>query len=291
MREMRVGEREAVGFDFAPDMGNNTEYFTTASVALSTGLAANGTPIIGGNNNTYISQAFTVTTATAGNYYSVTITGTTDAGNIKKKVFFIRIVEDTMPSAANATLALVRLDEAKSYIGKTTDEDTAIIEQIIEFTGVRFNSYTDRHLVTATYTNEEYDGSGKEVMWLKNYPIIANLAIVEDDTALTAGNDNDYLAYNSTGKLVRMNDTWYYGPKEIQITYTAGYNATSGNITLPMEIRMAALQQIAYEFSRFQRKDIGLDSVSYPDGSISRTQTGLLKEVEQVLDGYKRYTL
>jgi hypothetical protein len=89
---------------------------------------------------------------------------------------------------------------------------------------------------------------------------------------------------------VRINNVWYYGPKQVQVTYTAGYNATSGNVTLPTEIRMAALQQVAYEFGRYQRKDLGLDAVTYPDGSVARTQTGLLKEVEQVLDGYRRYS-
>jgi hypothetical protein len=289
IREMRVGEKETIGLDFAPDLAAN-EYFSSANVTCANGLSANGSPTIGGNNNTCIRQTFTVDANTTANYYTVTFTGTTDGGNIKKRVYVIRVVTDTVPSAANATLALVRLDEAKAYLGKVTDEDTAIIEQIIESVGVRFNSYTDRHLVTATYTNEAYDGNGFAVMYLKNYPIVANLAVTENDTALTVGNNNDYLAYNDEGKLVRINNVWYYGPKQVQVTYTAGYNATSGNVTLPTEIRMAALQQVAYEFGRYQRKDLGLDAVTYPDGSVARTQTGLLKEVEQVLDGHRRYS-
>lgn len=287
IREMRVGEREAVGFDFAPDMGNNTEHFDSATVALSTGLSANGTPIISGNNNTYLSQAFTVTTATAGNYYTVTITGTTDAGNIKKKVFLIRVVADVAPSAANANTALVRLDEAKAIIGKTTDEDTAIIEMLIDGVSSEFSAYTGRNLMTATYTNETYDGDGMHWLYLKNYPVTANLAVVEDDIALTAGNENDYLAYNTEGRLYRVDDVWYYGPKTIQVTYTAGYS----NSTLPYDIKIAALKQIAHEYGQYSRKDWGLDSVSYPDGSRSMVQGGLLKLVKEVLDGYKRYTL
>jgi len=31
--------------------------------------------------------------------------------------------------------------------------------------------------------------------------------------------------------------------------------------------------------------------VTYPDGSIARTQSGLLAEVKEVLDRYRRYTL
>ena len=289
IREMKVSEKYAVGFDFSADFGVG-ENIASANVTCSNGLDKSGTYSLSANN-TQVSQMILANNATVGDYYGVTITATTNAGANLTKVFIIRVVEDTLPSAANTTLALVRLDEAKGFIGKVTDEDTAIIEQIIESVGGMFNAYTGRTLVSANYANETYDGNGKQIMWLNNYPVTGNMAVTENDTALTAGNDNDYLCYNSTGRLYRCNDAWYLGAKQIQVTYTAGYVATGNNVTLPADIRLAALQQIAYEFSRYQRKDIGLDSVTYPDGSISRTQTGLLKEVRVVLDQYRRYSL
>jgi hypothetical protein len=288
IREKRASEKHPVGFDFAPDL-TGTEHFHSATVVCSTGLTAEGLPIIAGNNNTQITQI--ISGGTAGSYYTVTITGTTDTGNVFEKVFIVRVVSDVAPAAANANTALVRLDEVKGYLGKVTDEDTWLIEQLIDAIGVRFNSYTDRHLITATYTNECYDGTGLETLRLKNYPILANLAVVEDDVALTQGNENDYLSYNTEGQLVRVNKGWYAGNKTIQVTHTSGYNATNGTITLPVEIRLAAMKQIGFEFTRFQKKDWGGDSISYPDGSVTVTQEGLLKDVRQVLDGYRRYTL
>jgi hypothetical protein len=287
---MRIGEKETVAFDWADDLAAS-EKFTSASANLDSGLSANGNATIGGNNNTQISQQFTVANNTADGYYKITITGTTDGGNVKKRIFYIRVVSDTAPAAANTSIALVRLDEVEAYIGKTTDEDTAILDQLIDGISRQFNSYTDRTLAVATYTNECYDGNGREVMYLHNYPLTGNLAVVEDDIALTAGNENDYVSYNNEGKLVRVNKTWYEGYKMIQVTYTAGYTCLSGNITLPADLRLAALKQIAYDFSRYTRKDLGVDSVTYPDGSISRTQSGLLDEVKQVLDQYRRITL
>jgi len=290
IREMRIGERETISYDFAPDLAAN-EYFSSANIICANGLSANGSPAIGGNNNTQISQAFTVAANTADGYYTLTFTGTTDGGNIKKKVYLIRVVADVSPAAANANIALVRLDEAKSYVGKTTDEDTAVLERIVDSVSQQFNRYTGRTLASATYTNQTYDGDGMHWLYLKNYPITANLAVVEDDIALVAGNNNDYLPYNDEGRLYRVDDVWYFGPRTIQVTYTAGYNCTSGNITLPYDLRLAALSQIAYEFNRYQRKDWGMDSVSYPDGSRSMMQEGLLKDVKAILDGYKRYTI
>jgi len=289
IREMKVSEKYAVGFDFSADLGTG-ENIASANVTCSNGLDASGNYSLGANN-TQVSQMVLANNATVGNYYGVTIKATTNAGSILTKVFIIRVISDTLPSAANTTLALVRLDEAKGFIGKVTDEDTAIIEQLIESVGGMFNGYTGRTLVSANYANETYDGNGKQVMWLNNYPVTGNMTVTENDTALTAGNLNDYLCYNSTGRLYRCNNVWYTGAKQVQVTYTAGYVCTGNNVTLPVDIRLEALVQIAEEFSRYQRKDWGIDSISYPDGSRSRTQTGLLDRVKKVLDKYRRYTL
>jgi hypothetical protein len=252
-------------------------------------LNSSGSPVLSANNT---QASLYVSGGTAGNYYSITLKATTNSNNVLERMYIVRVVNDTLPSAANAGLALIRLDEAKAYIGKITDEDTAILEQIIEGVGVQFNSYTNRHLITANYANEAYDGNGKQIMWLKNYPITGNMAVVEDDIALTAGNNNDYLCYNDEGKLLRINDVWYYGPKEIQITYTAGYNATSGTITLPTEIRLACLQQVAAEFQRYKTKSFREVSRSFSDGSVSyENGTGLIDPVRDILNPYRRFTL
>jgi len=195
------------------------------------------------------------------------------------------------PASANAAVSLVRLDEAKSAIGKVSDEDTAMIEQIIESVSLMFNAYTDRTLANTAYANEVYDGNGEIVMYLKNYPVTGNMTVTENDTALTAGNENDYLCYNNSGKLVRVNGLWYAGAKQVQVTYNAGYVCTGNNITLPADIRLAALKQINYEFQRYQKKDAGEITRSMESGSVSTTQEGLLKDVTKVLDRYRRLTL
>jgi len=290
IREMRIGEKETVSFDFQPDLANN-EYFTTATAALDTGLSANGTATIGGANNTQISQQFTVANNTADGYYKLTITGTTDGGNIKKRTWLIRVVTYAAPTTANANTALVGLYEAKAYVGKLTDEDDGTIEIVIDSVSNMFDGYTNRNLAYATYTNEVYDGTGKAVFWLRNYPVSGNMTVTENDETLTAGNENDYLCYNSTGKMARMNDTWYYGPKQIQVSYNAGYVVSGNNANLPADIKLAALKQVQYEFSRYMKKDAGETTRSLESGMVTTTQEGLLKDVTLVLDKYKRYEI
>jgi hypothetical protein len=284
--EKRAGENQYVGFDFSSRLGTG-EQIVSANVTCSNGLNSTGLPVLSANN-TQVSQL--IYAGTVG-YYGVTFSVVTNAGNTKIHTYIIRLVTDTLPSAANANISLVRLDEAKGFIRKTTDEDTAIIDQLIDSVSGQFNAYWDGTIASTNYANEAYDGNGKQVMYLRNYPVTGNMTISENDVALTAGNDNDYLCYNSTGRLYRVNRVWYAGPKTVLVTYTAGYNCTTGNITLPSDIRLAALKQIAFEFGRYSRGDLGLDSVTYPDGSIARTQSGLLAEVKEVLDRYRRYTL
>jgi len=290
-REMRIGERETIGFDFSSDMAAN-ESFSSASAACANGITANGNATIGGNNNTQISQALTVDANTADGYYKLTITGTTDGGNVKKKVYLIRVVSDTTPTVANANTALVRLDEAKGYIGKSADDDTTIIDMLIDGVSHNFSAYTGRNLAYASYTNEAYDGTGYDVLYLRNYPVTGNMTVTENNTALTAGNENDYLCYNDTGRLVKVSGGgWYTGPKEVLVSYNAGYVCIGANVTLPVDVRLAALKQIAYEYKRYKAQDLGEPSTSVGEKSTSTTQEGLLKDVALALDPYRRYTL
>jgi hypothetical protein len=288
IREKRANESYYLGFDFTADLGTG-ENIASATATCSNGLNSSGSPVLSANNT---QASLYISGGTAGNYYSITFKLTTNSNNVLERMFIVRVVSDTLPSAANAGLALIRLDEAKAYIGKVTDEDTAIMDQLIESVGAQFNGYTGRTLITANYANEAYDGNGKQIFYLKNYPVTGNMTVIEDDITLTAGNDNDYLCYNNEGKLFRVNSVWYYGPKEIQVTYTAGYNATSGNITLPTDIRLACLQQVAAEFQRYKTKSFREVSRSYADGSVSyENGTGLIDPVKDILNGHRRFTL
>lgn len=60
--------------------------------------------------------------------------------------------------------------------------------------------------------------------------------------------------------------------------------------TLPKDLKRALIKQITYAFRR--RKDLGLMSVTSPDGTISKMSVDeWLPDVEKVLNKYKRYSL
>jgi len=63
------------------------------------------------------------------------------------------------------------------------------------------------------------------------------------------------------------------------------YTISVGHTVLPDDVKYAAMTQVAYSFKR--RKDIGLQSVSFPDGSINKFDVGpLLGEVKGYLAPY-----
>jgi hypothetical protein len=222
-------------------------------------------------------------------YYTVTLTIGTSAGNIYEKAFIIRIVSDVLPTFMS-TLALVSLADVKAYIGKETDEDTAVLETIINSVSAVFNGYTKRNLAKQTYTAVYLDGNGQERLYLPNWPITVVTSLYEDNVLMVAGENSNYLLYADDGYVLRMPSgaVWMTGPKKIKITYDAGYVCLTGTITLPFDLKFAALKQIAYEFSQYSKKTWGESARSFADGSISIEIPGLLKDVQDILWRYRR---
>jgi hypothetical protein len=191
---------------------------------------------------------------------------------------------------------LITLAEVKEFLRIAgtplgSDFDSLIENTIIPSVSQALEGHCNRKFTEQTFV--EYQNGGDQLLTVKNPPIISINKIYVDEKWEWAESS----LYAST-KYVIFNDAniglksgkWPYATHSIKIEYTGGYvltipNGNTTSILLPKIIRYAALVQSAYAFKR--RKDIGLQTVVFPEGSIQKFDVGtILKEVQGYLLSY-----
>jgi hypothetical protein len=194
-----------------------------------------------------------------------------------------------------AASSLITLDQLKAYLGPSFEgnQNDGLLELLIDSVTVMFDSHLGRTLAKTTYTNLYFDGTGKENLYLPNWPIVSITSIYEDDVLLTEGVDSDYVLYADIGILKRVSGAWLKGLKTVKTTLVAGYVVQgaaplAGETALPANVKLACMIQVSREWKKTQGSEWGESSRTFPDGSTSRIERGLLKEVEEILDHYRR---
>lgn len=185
-------------------------------------------------------------------------------------------------------IALVSLAAVKEYLSISTTDTThdSILEMIINSVSAQFNQFADRRFAEKDYVDLKLDGPGVRILSLPAWPITRVTSLHEDNVLLTE--DKDFIIYAESGYLKRVACDWSKGEKNIKISFSAGYECITEPLTLPHDLRFAALKQIAFEFSKFQKKNWGEESRSFPDGSVSFTTSELLDDVKEILKRYRR---
>jgi len=188
-----------------------------------------------------------------------------------------------MTLAANA---LITLAEAKDYIFGEQDSSVPdpIVEMLINSVSTRFESRCRREFKSATDATLYLDGNGEKELSLPRSPVTSIASVTEDDTVLTEGDDEDYRLYTSDNDayLYRLGTTWLKGAKKILLTtFLAGF------VTVPADLKLACMEQTAFEYQKHQKREWGETSRSFEGGSVSLTSDGLLQSVEDVLQHYE----
>jgi hypothetical protein len=106
---------------------------------------------------------------------------------------------------------------------------------------------------------------------------------------------SDYALLSPASGLVGFK--WIYWPSgqyALRVTYTGGFdpspaegqNLPDGYVPIPSDLEAAVSRQVAYEWRR--RNDLGIRSVSLPDGTINKMDVGeWLESVEKTLKRYR----
>ena len=178
---------------------------------------------------------------------------------------------------------LMDLVRVKALLEIQEDQWDALLGELIAAVSARAGVYCNRDFEHKERV-EFHDGGGR-YLYLKGLPVITITSIYGSDTwEWDEGSliPADHYQLLDAGMVAYRFGVWPYGPKALKVTYTGGYSAEG----IPDDLEMAVRTQVAYDFRR--RKDIGLESVSFPDGSIQKMSSGeFLPAVRQVLDRYR----
>jgi uncharacterized phiE125 gp8 family phage protein len=187
--------------------------------------------------------------------------------------------------------ALVTADEVENYLQIQTATYDVVIETLINGVSQQFSTYAGRLFISATYTALKLTGDGTPYLFLPTWPVTLLSSIAEDGVARTV--DVDFYADLPNGILEKakwnwpwydLQATWTTKTQGILITYTAGYTQAT---TLPADLKLAALKEIARQYQAFITKDTGESSRSVQGSSTSKSDPARPEWME-VVSRYRR---
>jgi hypothetical protein len=210
-------------------------------------------------------------------------------------------------SAALSSVDLTTLDRIRDGLdyGVAVDagpDGDAYIERLITDTSRRMTEYLGFHTLSAARTETYELPVPKNTLTLSGRPVdlgqtfeirIGTSTVDSELDALTAEDAENYRV-SSPGGWVRLLRTtaWYDSSlmRYARVTYTSGLGATASAVVSSYpDISQAAELQIRYQLQR--RDSLGGDINVAGGGAVSmtRSQFGLLKDVREILDGWRRH--
>ena len=182
---------------------------------------------------------------------------------------------------------IATITEIKTRLNITGSGDDAVLTQVLEQIDQAIKTYLDRNVESLAY--DEYvdtsEGLHRDRYFTKDFPIEAESVIVTDnDTIWVEGTNYDVDYING---IINFYTLPTIGFKKLRVQYTAGYEADG----IPKDLKMAVINASCTLFNN--RKQTGIKSESLGDYSVtyadSNSTDGLLDDVSNILDKYRRY--
>ncbi len=175
----------------------------------------------------------------------------------------------------------------KNVTGTAHDAElTRLIAAVDEFT----NTYCNRKLEQATFTEYHSLREGQQSFLLKNPPVASITSIHDDpDRAYGAGtlltNNTDYvLEDEGAGRIEFDEHATSGGLRNIKAVYGGGFATGSGALKL---LEQAAIELIWLTRDLGDKALLGIQSKSIADGSVTNYQRSRLDAVREILDRYR----
>jgi len=144
-------------------------------------------------------------------------------------------------------MALCTSADVEGFLGLNlaSEDATQLTERYIPYVDEIIKNFIGYDIEYSSSITETFDGDGKQYdIFLTHQPVTAIATITEDGTALTQGNESDYVFY-SNGLVSRVGVRWSDAKlRNLVVTYSAGYTTS----TIPADMKYTAARAVARMF-------------------------------------------
>ena len=198
-----------------------------------------------------------------------------------------------MAPKANALITVAELD----LILRITIGNASLSDMLINIASDFIDNFTNRNIISQTYTDQEYDGNNDFNIYLRQYPVTAVTTVKNWDTYgnvlnYTFTEFTEYINYLDEGYIYLRGKT-VYGHKNYRITYTAGY-ITEANVPYDLKNACAQLAGLIYfntGKSGVKSESIGKYSITFDKSSIFVMGIPVPVEISGVINKYRNYNI
>lgn len=134
-----------------------------------------------------------------------------------------------MPTAASTKLCTLDVAKTQLKISGVSPDDT-LIDRYISIASLWIEGQCGREFKSQTYTDEIYDGSGEDLLYVRHAPVTVVTAIAYRDANIWTAepfeaSDLAYYDRDEQGEIWWIDGSyWPRGRNNVRLTYAAGYN-------------------------------------------------------------------
>lgn len=165
------------------------------------------------------------------------------------------------------SIKLISEEDLKLFLEEDNTDFDVQFTQLIPQVSAQIETFLNRELKEEART--KYFSGGRRYYYVNAFPINISPTPIVLEGDVTQNPNDDYYTFEEDGLFEFQYNTATWKPKMVKITWTGGYAAVEGVLTVPDDIKQACIMQCAYIFKR--RRDLGNSGASTPNGNISYT--------------------
>jgi len=176
---------------------------------------------------------------------------------------------------------LTTLANVKSWLNVQTTTDDVLFARLISAISAYVQSWLNRNLLSASYTDKMNGNDNAAVILFNNYPVTAVTSLTISGTAIPFSPDGIQSGYVFDSKCIFL-----IGYRSVKGLQNVVVNYTAGHTTVPLELEQAVIDTIALRYR--ERTRIGENSKSIGGETVSFSTKDFSPAVQTILNNYKR---